>query len=170
MKASITVIRLLLWTSQQTDTKISVDKKFWLYPERSVKRDELASFIHSCQMLGDGLYELINNCQPFINVRRFLGMTNSVMHQALFQSLAYVKENEVETILINVFESVCYLNRIFNNIDDKKFVSKISCEDLVKYVVKYFSIISDDNLSNIDSRDLTQFIIDTNKANTLQPI
>ena len=159
MNTSATVIRLLLWTSQQTESKISVDQKFWLFSDRIILRENMIGFIRSCRSLGDTLYDFVNNCQPFINVSRFLGIHRSTMHRVLFQSLLYVSEEEMDTVLSNVFEVMCYLNKIFDTITKQKHIEDIPYNLLVKNIAEYINSKDDSYLLNIDIDDINQFVL-----------
>lgn len=152
----ITIIRLLLWTALQSDPKIVVDKRFWIYPERTVVRSDFLPFIKACQTLGEELYDLVHNNPFFINVKQKLCLTSSTMHQALFQSLLYTKVSEINDRLSNTYDAVSYLSDILTATDC--IDSQITHQQWIKKITDYFDMIRDSDVLDINSDDVIKYI------------
>lgn len=158
MKICITIIRLLLWAAMQSNPKIIVDKKFWIYPDRTVVRSDFLPFIKACQTLGEELFDLIHNNNAFINVKQILGLTSGTMHQALFQALLYTKVSEINDVLSDTYDAVTYLNSLLTSVNYKNYSSRLTYNKYITYLVHYFDTIQNTNLLDIDTADINLFI------------
>jgi len=156
VKIYITIIRLLLWTALQSDPKIVVDKRFWIYPERTVVRSDFLPFIKACQTLGEELYDLIHNNSSFINVKQKLCLTSGVMHQALFQALLYTKVSEINSIISDTYDAVAYLSNVLTAADCTN--TQITHRQWVKKITDYFNTVNDSTVLDIDPIDAIDFI------------
>lgn len=158
MKTSINTIRLVLWTSQQESSNISVEERFWLFPAKHIARSEITSFIKTCETVGDELYYLIHRSQIICNLLHILNISNSTLHRSLYQSMLYIDNKDINDTLESTTEALIHLYQLLMNVKCGLCDVTITDEIIVKLTNRYVENLRDNEVLDVTYDSIVDYI------------